>query len=320
MAGEPGMSNKLEQFLFQIQDTFGSGVGALDADDFADVEEGASLENDLQMDTVTSAEGQFGQVAQVPGEMPGSATLPYIMRSSGDDDPGYWSKPFQCCGFKESVSTKVYDYDPTYTRSEWKDGTCWHYTGALGASQALLEKGQNLMGDFEITLTPGKVARIAYTMRGQHEGVATAATQPSVTRATQAATALLGATVSIMGYAYKFLELKITGNHEVDPTKDPAATYGIGRTLPSDLKIAWTAKLYAVLPSEADAFTQLVAGTNAAFSVAWGTAPNAFTVSSPNDKAQIVSRKKSEENGITTLDLEGIFVDNDFNAEVDTTP
>ncbi len=319
MAGEPSMNTKLELFLFALQSTFGSGVGALANTDFADVEAGASLENDLQMDEISSAEGFFGQPQQIPGNMPANANLPYILRSKGDNDPGYWALPFQCGGMDQDVTTKVYTYDPTSLRTEWKDGTLWHYTGSQVSSGALLEKASNLMFDWEITLTPGKVGRIVFTGRGAHTGAPTAATQPSVTRNTQLATAILGSTVSIMGYAYKFTELKITGKINPEVTLDPSNTYGNGRTFPGDIKIGWTAKLYAVLPSETDAFTQLLAGTKAAFSVVWGAAPNKFTISSPNDKAQIISRKKSDQNNITTLDIAGIFVDNDFRIVVDTT-
>lgn len=319
MAGEPTMVNKLELFLFALQSTFGSGVAALTNTDYADVEDGANLENDMQMDAVTAAEGMFGQPQQIPGMIPATANLPYILRSRGDNSPGYWSLPFQCCGMAEDVLSKVYTYDPTSLRTEWKDGTLWHYTGTQASSGALLEKASSMMFDAEITLTPGKVGRIVFTGKGAHSGAATAATQPTCTRSTQLATALLGTTVSIMGYAYKFTEMKIKIACNPDTTIDVAATYGVGRALPTDMKITWSAKLYAVVPGSADAFTQLIAGTKAAFSVMWGTAPNKFTISSPNNKAQITSRKKSDQNGITTLDLEGIFVDNDFRLVVDTT-
>jgi hypothetical protein len=320
MAGEPGMVKKLECFLFAIQSAFGSAVGALTASDFSDVEDGATLENDLQVEQPEQASGVFSQRAAIPGEMPASCSLPYILRTSGDNSPGYWSKPFQCGGMKETPAAKVYTYAPTSVRTDWKDGTIWHYSGSNVASGALLEKASNIMTEWEITLTPGKVGRIAFSGKGAHTGPATAATQPSNTPASTVAKAVLAATVSIMGYSYKPLEIKIKATREVQTTMDVALTYGIGRSLPGDLKITWTAKLYAVLPAETDAFTQLLAGTTGAFSVAWGTAPNKFTATSPNSKAQITSRKKSDQNGIVTIDLEGIFIDNDFNLVVDTTP
>lgn len=320
MAGEPTMTNRLDLFLFEAQSTFGSPATGLDGNDFLDVEEGSSLENDMQMDTVTSVEGSFGQPPQVPGNMPSAVTLNTILRTGGDDDPGYAMSLLECGGFLKSNAAKVHSYDPTSIRTSWKDGTLWHYTGDRTASGALREIAYNVMFDNEITLTPGKVGRMVSTGKGAHSGPATDQTQPSVTRNTQLAAAVLGSTVSIMGYAYKFLEVKITTGFEVSNTMDVAATYGHGHTIPADLMVKWTAKLYAVTAAEADAFTQLVNGTTAAWSIQWGTAPNKYTMYSPNNKAQITSRKKSEQDRITTLDLEGIFQDNDFTIDVDTTP
>jgi hypothetical protein len=320
MAGEPQMTTKQQLFLFALQSAFGSATTALTASDFLDVEDGADLENALTPEEVTSAEGKFGQRPRVIGDMSSTCTLPMIMRTNGDNDPGYWSKPFKCSGMKETPSSKVYTYSVTSLRTDWKDGTLWHYTGSQVASGALLEKASNVITEWEITLTPGKVAKISFSGVGAHSGAPTAATQPTPTNNTTVAKAVLAATITLMGYAYKPLEIKIKATREMQSTVDASATYGHGRSMPGDLKITWTAKLYAVLPSETDAFTQLLAGTLGAFSVMWGTAPNKFTISSPNTKAQIISRKKSDQNGITTIDLEGIFVDNDFQIVVDTTP
>lgn len=320
MAGDPTMVKNLQAFLFALQNTFGSAVGALTASDFLDCEDGGDLENALSVEEPTSAEGKFCQRPLIPGDMPATCTLPIIMRTNGDNSPGYWSKPFQCGGMKETPSSKVYTYDPTSVRTEWKDGTLWHYSGSAVSSGALLEKASNIMTEWEMSIVPGKVAKISFSGKGAHTGSPTAATTPTITPNSQVAKAVLGATFTLMGYAYKPVEIKIKATRALNTTLDVAKAYGVGNTLPADLKITWTAKLYAVLPSEVDAFTQLLAGTTGSFSLMWGTAPNKFTISSPNSLAQIKTRKKSDQNGIVTIDLEGIFQENDFRVVVDTTP
>ncbi len=320
MTTNASMVNKNEVFELAIQNTFGSALTSLTASDHADVESGSILENSLNVHEVDETSGGFNQPQVVIGDMPAEVNLNYRLRSWGDDDIGSVGKAFQCAGFLVSNVSKVYTLTPTSSRCEWKDATVWHYTGSKCASGALLEKASNVMFDWEISLPMGGIPKVSFTGTGAHGGAATTATSPTITRNTQATKALTGVTMTILGVSYKVVEFAIQGGTTVENTIDQSATYGRGHTLITDKKIKWTAKVYATVVADGDPFAQMLAGTLATSSIAWGTGPNGWTIASGANKTQVTSRKKSDNNGVTTFDLEGVYIDNDMTIAIDTTP
>lgn len=319
MAGEPKMIKKLELFLLALQSTFGSGVSSLTASDYADVEGGSSLENNLTMHDIDQTSGTFNQPAMVPGDMAADASLIYRLRTWGDNDPGSVANAFQCAGFVITNLLKVYTLTPSSDCSAWKDATIWHYTGNLSAGGSLLEKANNVMFDWEISMPTGGIPKVTFTGVGSHVGAAINATQPTVTQDAQATKALIGVALTVNGTVYKTIEFNISGNQDVENTIDQSATYGRDRSLVTGKGFKWTAKVYATVTGDGDPFAELLAGTLATTSISWGVAPNKWTIASGSSKSQITSRKKSDNNGVTTFDLEGIFVDNDLTIDVDTT-
>ncbi len=319
MSHEPKNVKAEELFLYKLQTTFGTAETTLNSTHYIDALPESSIENDAQIHEIDRADGTFGQPAAVFGDMPVNCSLSFYLRTNGAGDPGYWSDPIQCARFKETDDANVFTYTPTNLRSEFKDGTCWYYTGNRDTSQSLLEKGSNLMFNWEIEIPTGGVPKLNLSDgKGVHGGAHANATQPTCTDVGTSASAVIGATMSIGGESYKVITASVMGNQDVVSTMDQSATYGHGYTLPTAAKIKWSATVYLVNVSDATPLADLIAGTLTAWSIQWGVAPYKFTLSSPNDKCQITSVKKSEQDGVQVFELEGLFVDNDFTIDVDT--
>jgi hypothetical protein len=211
----------------------------------------------------------------------------------------------------------------TYTfssvRSEWKDGTAWGYSGDLSTTGALLRKCSNLIFNPKWIIEAGKPAIMELAGMGVYGGAATTAAQPLITKARISPPAFLGATtLTINGDSdYKVLKVEFDAGQIVSLTTDPSKAYGLDQSQITNRKIKWKSTVYCDSIGTANPEAALLARTEGAVSVAYGTAPNKITFAAPY--GQITAAPLGDSDGVQVWELEGQCNRNSFTIELDTT-
>jgi len=317
---------ELDQILVKQQATFGTAESSLANTNLAEVESGAMVSYEPAIEEEELIGVGFPQGNAIVGPEEASISLMAPMRTGGvEGTVGLIGLLLRCCGFKETASDTDSDstddrfiYTPSDIRSEWKDATIWGYTGDKSSNAAILRKMSNVMfgGKISLDFNTGK-ATFQADGKGAYNGPAVAGTQATTTASGVIRPALKGVTFSFMGESdLTPINMEIDFSQEPVVNLDPTTTSGKGITVVRGRKIKFTLKCYADSVTVFDPETYLRNRTEAAFSLSWGTVPNKFTISS--SKAQITGCPMSDENGITTWDLSGHFVGNNFSVQIDT--
>jgi hypothetical protein len=320
------MHNLKEITLYkqQGQDVFAysdASAGALVASDLAQVLKGSSIEPDIAVEPIEIVAGGFDQFAAVVGKQTGKGSLKFAMNpasSNGSILPQWGKVLVGSCDFSlatTSGGTNPSNFVMTPINQSTNSGEIWHYTGDASASSALLSKFYNCKGSWKISANANKAPEIEFTLTGafQSEIDATqpAATDLSAIKIRETVYAVKNATVSIMGsIAYKLLSFDAEGGETIVNRDDISVDSGSGQTDITDRKIKFSLKCYAIKKASADALGQLLAGTEAAISIAFGPSGKSITIG--GTYAQITERKRSDENGIAVFDIKGQFNRNDF--------
>ena len=322
------MSRQVEeliQVLLKNQATFGTAESSLVAADVAEVEAGAVISIDPRVKDISLVGAGFTQNQSIIGPRECGITMNYPFRTEGSESgsAGQVGKALKSCGMLETATDTDTDttddrfvYAPTSTQSEYTDSTIWGHSGNLDSSSSMIYKVQNVMFNGKIVLDfDNAYASLQLDGKGLLTSVPALGTQASVTPSAVATPALINATVDIFSDAdYIPVNIEIDLGQDIVVTLDPTVEPGLGIALITKRKMTWTAKVYH--DSGVNPYTPLFAGTTGTISVAWGTEPNKFTVSTT--KAQIRSAPFSDQDGITTYDLTGILVDNDLSVQIDT--
>ena len=311
---------ELELILAKLQTTFGTMVTPLSTTDYLQPGK-PTIALDVPAAKIESVGANFGQDPSVIGPREAAVTMSFPLRSgAAQDSPGDWAKIMQCCGFKETATTHVYSYALAPSQADWKDLTLWGYSGGQGANAALLQVVSNLLFSAKISLDFNTAfGSIDFTGKGAYSGLPVIATQPAVTRHSLKTANLIGFVGSFLDSTYTLLSINFDIGNEISVCLNPQATDGSGKgiSLLTDMKTKWDAKVYVDTALTRQPHVDLIAGTQGAISIAWGTAPNKFTVASP--VVQIESVKESDENKVKTYDVSGICIGNNLSISVDTT-
>lgn len=320
----PDQVEVLEQVLAKVQSAFGTAESSLVAADVIEVEEGASISIDPRIKEIALIGGGFTQNQSIVGPRDVSLSMAMPMRTGNSEgDQGQLEALLRTACMKSTDTDTDADetddrfvYALTSLASEWQDMTVWGHSGNLDTGDSLIYKVQNVMGNCKISLDfDSALATISYEGKGVLVDVPAFGTQASVTPSTVVSPPLASCTIDIFSDAnYIPIQIEFDFGLEVNPTLKPTVASGLGVILPTKFKSKWTAKFYH--DSNVNPYTPLFAGTLGNISVAWGSAPNKFTVSTT--KAQITELKKSSQNGITSYDASGILVDNDLSIQIDT--
>jgi len=315
------MSTALQLLLIQHQATFGAAETDLAAADLIETIGPAEFAWEPNVTEIDLTAGAFDQDPAVPGNCSYTLSFKAYMRTGGGSGSyGQIDTLLLASGMTGATSAgpkKTYTFSST--RSEWKDATAWGYSGDLSSSGALLRKVSNLIFSPKWTFEAGKPIVMDCTAMGVFGGAATAATQPTVTKAGISPAAFLGsAGLSINGDAdYKVLKIEIDPGQSSVLTLDPSATYGFGVSTITARKIKWKATVYCDVPGTVDPEAALLAKTSGAVTVAIGTAPNKITYSMPT--TQITAAPLGDSDGVQVWELEGQANANTFTIEMDTT-
>lgn len=320
----PDQVDVLEQILAKVQTVFGTAESSLVAADALEVDEGASISIDPRIKEIALIGGGFTQNQSIVGPRDVSLSMSMPMRTGNSEgDQGQLEALLRTSCLKSTdtdTDTDTTDdrfaYALTSLASEWEDMTVWGHSGNLDSGDSMIYKVQNVMGNSKISLDfDNALATISYDGKGVLVDVPAFGTQASVTPNTVVTPPLASCTIDFFGDAnYIPVSIDFDFGVEVSPTLKPTVASGLGKVLPSRVKAKWSAKIFH--DSNVNPYTPLFNGTLGTISVAWGTEPNKFTVSTA--KAQITSCNKTEQNGITCYDVSGILVDNDLTVQIDT--
>lgn len=322
-----GMREELNTMLIKKQVTFGTEETSLTNSDFAEVEPGAIITYEPSVKEMKYVGVAAGFAAPVVGPIECGVKFTIPLRTgAAEGSTGLLGRILK--GFGMAVATTDTDTDSTqdrfiYTisedRSNWEDFTGWFYTGAEGSNQSLLTKVGNVMFKGKINLNfDDATAMLEVEGRGAGSSSPATATRPTCTSTNVLVPALKNVTFTLLGDSdYRPISMEIDFNQEVIVTVDPTKSSGRGVSIIKRNGITWKAKVYKDVIATVDPYTALSGRAPAAFSCAWGTAPNKITLSST--KALLTAKPDdSDQNGISTWDLSGVFVDNDFAIQLDT--
>lgn len=312
-----------ELFLLSEQTALGydytvAGSATMDGTNLLEVMKGSSIEREQPVDPLLLVSGNFDQDAAVPGDegSKGTLTLPIIPAVSGGDVLPGWAKALKAlCSFGVSQTTQsgADKFVLSALAYPTVSGLLHHYTGGLGSNAALKSIHYNLLGDWKISITANKAPTLQVTVEGAWHSQSTA-TQPSGTKARVSPVAFKGATVTIGGLTLKILSAEISGNAPAINTIDVSQANGRGFSKITDRKIKFSCKAYAVTTGTADPVANVKAGTEGTTVFTWGSAEKTITFTGAY--GQLTKCVKSEENEVTTFDIEGQYNRNDFSASI----
>lgn len=262
--------------------------------------------------------GAFDQDASVHGVIENELSFSIYARAKAADDPGQFGRMLRLAQFTQAEgSDGIFTYTPNST-APFVDGTADLYSGALGTSLSTRRLSSNIMFSPKFSQEAGKPAMMELTGKGTFNAPAVAGTQPTITKERTLPSTLLGATTLTINNDtdYKLLSWEIDCGQEIQLTKDPTNTYGNGVSVPTNRKISWSAKVYKDIPSVVDPETALTTKSIAAWAIEYGTVPQKVKFASTY--GQITEVSHSDESGVETWDLKGIFERNDFTITVST--
>jgi hypothetical protein len=300
-----------ELFLMKIQETAGTAETGLDGDDLIEVMPDSSLEADTSFTEINLVGGGYTQDKGTPGMRRANVSLSFPLRDFGDGIKPDYVRGLQAARFDLTENNGYYILTPSDTATT--DCTVWHYTGDLTASGAVLEKASNVKFDWTISFdfSGDGIAKLDLSGVGKHGGDVSDATQPTVNKNRTSVPSLTGVTMQINGSSdYECTSLTINGNQTVEPRVNPADSSGVGGTEVTERKIKFTATVYCDTKATIDPMNSFLNSTTGALKIHWGTSDE---IKIDANYAQFTKAPtRSDNNGITTYELEGLLERNDF--------
>jgi hypothetical protein len=312
-------SINLDLLLVSAQDSWGAEQAGLTAAHFIETVGPAKLKLNSNPNEVDLIGGGFEQDASIPGAQEIDLSLAVHMRSNGADAAGQAGTLLKCAGMKQTESTPTggtFTYVPTSLISEQKDFTAWMYSGQIGSNACFLYKAFNGLFIPKWTFETGKPCLMDLSAKLCYSGVSALATQPTsastpaLTKQRTIAPAFMGLNTHLIlnSALYQIISAEIDMGQEAALTVDAGATYGRAESIFSKRKIKWKAKIYK--DTTVDPETALLGKTIAAVTFDFGVIPQRHSFSS--SYGQITNISNSDEGGVETWDIEGIFERNDF--------
>jgi hypothetical protein len=312
-------SLNLDLLLVSAQADWGVEETGLDAGDFIETIGPAKLKLNSNPNEIDLIGGGFEQDASIPGAQEIDLSLAVHARSNGNDAAGQFGLLLTCAGMKQSESTPTggtFTYVPTSLISEQFDFTAWMYSGQIGTEACFLYKAFNGLFIPKWTFETGKPCVMDLSAKMCYSGIPALATQPTSASSPALAKqrtlppAFMGLNTHLIlnSAVYQIISAEIDMGQEAALTVDAGAAYGRAESIFLKRKIKWKAKCYK--DTTVDPETALLGKTIAAVTFDFGVIPQRHSFSSTY--GQITNISTSDEGGIETWDLEGIFERNDF--------
>ncbi len=308
-----------ELYLARLQGALGVPESNLIAADWIDCLPESKLDIVPTSDPMKTVSGRSSQDASVPGLINADIQLDFAIRSAGASTIAHWVKIAQAArlGLTEDVvvAGTRYILRPS---NEHKDVTVWKYGGAHGANRSQLKQAVNCVFDWKITQEVGKKAIISFQSgKGSILSLPVAGTLPTIVKPELFTPALLAADlISLFGESYKLIKYEISGNVPVEQRLDGTTFSGYGNTEATDIEIKWAMTVYADSPNVIDPYTAWRNRTTGDIDITYGKTGE--KISHSIGDAQIEDIKESKQGNITSWDMTGISIDNNYTLTVNS--
>lgn len=318
MAGIVPTFQKLALLLCKKQTTKGTAVGSLaPATDFTTVDDTFELTYVKEFAEQSLVQGIFGQPQRVGGmsNIDVKVSLPII--PTGTSTVPVIGKFLDCCGtlYALDANTKKHTWTFDHATAGWEDMELWSYSGDKTGGDSILTKAHSAMFDVELALEVGKPVVCTFTGKAVPVEVPAAGSYPTPdpTIITTVPPAVIkNAVVTINGIAFCMLKATVKAGNDVQLIKCGSDDSGYLQAMITGRKSTFTATVYQQDASAKNPFTGLAAGTLGTTSIKFGSgaADSSITIASAADKSEIIECKASNDNGLSTWDISGNFVDN----------
>jgi hypothetical protein len=321
---------QLDLLLGELESTIGTEQTGLTATNFLQVADGFSLDTTTEMTAMAFATGQFDQHRSVPGTVSAEAKITTYLDTLGPAIADSFQEYFQCCGMQATVGiSAAYPniYSPTSDYIDnWKSMTLNKYTGANGTNQSFLTRAVGCMFTAVIKGEIGKPISAEFTGKGAVPATPAMATYPTgpFTQLSDVIPAVMKASnVSIMGKAYSVLSFELDLGNKVELIKDMTTPFGFARADITDRKSKIKVKIFEkpyIVGTDENPFDFLHNGDLTDFSVTINTSAYPLSIRTSyfgTGNLQITALKPGNENGINTLEIDGIIIGNNWALLID---
>lgn len=313
------MVTSSELYLARLQAALGVGEAALTASDWIDCLGESKLDIVPTSDPMRTVSGRSSQDASVPGLINADIQLDFVIRSAGAAVLPHWMKIAQAA--RLALTETVVDNGTKYILKPsdiHKDVTVWKYGGAPGANKSQLKQAVNCVFDWKITQEVGKKAIISFQSgKGSILNLPISGTLPTIVKPELYTPALLSADlISLFGQSYKLIKYEISGSVVVEQRLDGTTFSGYGNTEATDHEIKFAITVYADTPNVIDPYTAWRNSTTGDILITYGKTGE--KISHNIGDAQIDDIKESKQGNITSWDMTGISIDNNYTLTVNS--
>lgn len=307
----------LSQLAAKVQDTFGTAHTTMDNTClFAPYLDDCLVEFKQEPTAIRIANNAFGVQKNVYGIATVDINVSFPLGVTGSSTEPHVAPFLKASGLKVTTATSKHTYQPSALYTDWKDLTVWGQTGDRETGDGMLTKAYNAM--FGFTCGAAKVGDPSkITFKGLGIPVALPAAASYITgtqtQPTDVYPPLMAVSAcSVGGKTYRLQAYELQWNTNPVLVPDAAGTFGgyrvsIGNDPRATIKITLLQEQFASLTPWADSKT---AGT---LTLTWGSAGSRVSITSGASKFMFDPPVMSDSDGIQTIDITGVFIDNDFN-------
>jgi hypothetical protein len=311
---------KLKLLTAKVQSALGTKATPAAAD-FVTVDDTFSLEYKKEFTEQALAQGIFGNPQAVAGTSSVDVKVSLPIIPTGSATVPNVGKFLDCSGTDYTLATLKHSWVPTSViATNWQDMTLWGYSGCKDTGDAIITKAHSVMFDWEISGEVGKPVVMTFTGKGVPDGVPAAGSYltDSIAAISGAPPAMLkNATQTINGTAMTILKFSVKGGNDVQLIKNMSDDSGYMQSMIVNKKAEWSATVYMEDVSAKNPLIGMAAGTLATTTIKFGNATNYLvSITSGSSKSEIRDCKMGNDNGLTTWEITGSFVDNDYTIAI----
>jgi hypothetical protein len=310
----------MDVLLGKLQSALGTKQTSLVNTDFRTIDDTFELTYTQEMVEQALAQGFFGQPQRIKGLCAVDAKVSMPIIPTGTSTEPNVTDFLKCCGMSYALATSKHTFAPSSdVATDWKDMTLWKYTGSKVAGESLLTKAHSIMFDAELDFEIGKPAHATFTGKGVPDGTkpdAASYVSGSLSVLSGAVPAVVKSTaMTIAGYSLNILKANVKLGNEVQLIRSMSDESGYLQSMITGRKSTFTATVYEETPASKNVYDLFSAQTLGNFDLTFGTAGSRISIVSTG-KSEIIDVKPGNDNGVSTWEISGAFVDNSWTLEI----
>jgi hypothetical protein len=311
------MIRKLDILLGAKQIDLNNPLTDLGVSDFVDTLEPATIQVNPENQEDSRGSGGFFNYKSTIGKYEVEIPLTFKLFSLGNGNFPDVVRCLECAGFEQTLDEGYIKMKLNRAESDYAM-TVWGYEGSTVASKAdLVKVGNVVFGDWSFSAEVNQYVQLSLTGKGRYMSLDKQQTMPNIgtQREREIAPPFRGY-VHIAGKDYRIASFEITSNQETDNVPDAGdATAGSGATEITNRNMTATFTVFQDSDSDLDPQAQVDNVTTGNMILRWGTNYNAapdYDMQLRADDIQIRDVNKAERNGVATLELDTVILENSF--------